>query len=179
MDDLDNTDSGDDSTSPIKEQDEKRHSFMGDELLNFETVDLEDDGWHDVFDEGDEASVDEDASATSDSSDVVPSSKSPKNEPLTDSQQSSPLNNNSTGKLDTSTKAIGTSITNDDSNHLNGLSLSPDGFLGASKESPGTSAADSSKGEKSKNGALSAGGYGDWRDPVLDKPHREKMINDM
>lgn len=179
MDALDNTDSGDDSASPRKEKDEKRHSFMGDELLNFETVDLEDDGWHDVFDEGEEASVDEDASAASDSSGAGPSSKSPTNEPLTDSQQSSPLSNTTAGKLDTSTTATGTDSTNDDNNPLIGISISSKGLLDATKQPPGTSTADTTKSEKPKNGASSAVTYGNWHDPVLDKPHREKMINDI
>ena len=172
MDALDNDDSGDEGASPLKEQDEKRHSFMGDELLNFETVDLEEDGWHDVFDEGDEASVDEDASATSDSSGGVSLSKSPTNEPLTDSQQLSPLNNASAGKLDTT----GTNNTND-SNPLNGISLSSKGITNSGR--PGTSTTDTTKTDKPKNGAISALSYNDWHDPVLDKPHREKMINDM
>ena len=175
MDALDNPDSGDDSTSPTKEQDEKRHSFMGDELLHFETVDLEDDGWHDVFDEGDEGSVDDDVSGSSDSSGAVPSSRSPKNEPLTDSQQSSPLNNPNAGKMDSSTTAKGTNSTSS----LNGISLSPKGYLDSTKEPPGTSTADTTKSDNPKNGGIAALAFGDWHDPVLDKPHREKMINDM
>ena len=177
MDDLDNTDSGDDSTSPLKEQDEKRHSFMGDELLNFETVDLEDDGWHDVFDEGDEASADDDASMTSDSSGALPTSKSPRNEAFTESQQLSPLNNSMAEKHDASTSLKGTNIAKDDGSPLNGIGLSPKGFLDATKEPPGTSTADTS--DKGKKSAISALAFGDWHSPALDKPHREKMINDM
>ena len=92
-----NSDSGD-NASPRKQTAMKRNSLLGDELLHFDPVELEDDDWRDVFDDPDDASAKEDASVSGGSSSSFSSSPphSGSNQSPTDSPPSSSSTKNET-----------------------------------------------------------------------------------
>ncbi len=164
MDNIDDTDSSD-NASPLKQKLLKRNSLFGDELLNFDAVDLEDDDWQDVFDDQDEASAGDDSSAAAGSPNTISSSNSDSDHPLTDTTAPSSLTG---GALSTAS--------NKDSHAPNGVHGSSRESLDASNVAPEVSTVDTS--EQAKNGGLPLTSR-DWQNPMEDKPHREKMIQDM
>jgi hypothetical protein len=170
MDNDDNSSSGD---SPLTQQMHKRNSLFGDELLNFDPDELDDDGWRDVFDD-----------PTSDDSMMGQASGL---------GEASGANSNSGRSQRLSDAATSSSTTDETAAQAASTGIKPSGAAPDSGEGGGTKA---QNGEKSSSKQPASGDpSGDeqdqdeeenesltdtaWQNPEVDKPYREKMMQDM
>jgi hypothetical protein len=183
-DDISKSSSGD--ISPLKQHMLKRNSLFGDELLNFDPDELEDDDWGAVFDEDGNDSMNLTGEAPEEEASGVSSGADASNAGGRNSQRLGDAGTSSSTTEETATKPASTGTKSSglapDASGEGGGSKAGNGERSSykqpasSKASPGNSSEDEDDQDKKESSSSATIA---WQNPKVDKPYREKMMQDM